>query len=213
MSSKVYTPDPARIGDDTLMRLGVAAALEFPDGSMSASGLRSEAAHGHLEIWRIAGKDYTTRKALKEMREQCARPTTTAQFAQRPQRPPSALDHQGSRAEISTGAGAGERAKAEIALANYLLKNRRPSFGDGHPDQVLIGDCLAEYCEKHGPTIARPDGLALRDRAAGGVFRRSRRVGNDRDTLPRLRELALRADRQARDQDQGTDDQADDGAA
>ena len=37
-------PDPSRIGDDTLMRLAVAAALEFPDGSMSASGLRSEAA-------------------------------------------------------------------------------------------------------------------------------------------------------------------------
>jgi integrase len=63
--------------------------------------------------------------------------------------------------EISTGAGESERAKAEIAFANYLLKNRRPSFGDGHPDQVLIGDCLAEYCEKHGPTIARPDGLAI----------------------------------------------------
>jgi integrase len=63
--------------------------------------------------------------------------------------------------EISTGAGESERSKAEIALANYLVKNRRPAFGDGHPDQVLIGDCLAVYCEKHGPTIARPDGLAL----------------------------------------------------
>jgi integrase len=63
--------------------------------------------------------------------------------------------------EISTGAGESERGKAEIAFANYLVKNRRPAFGDGHPDQVLIGDCLAVYCEKHGPTIARPDGLAL----------------------------------------------------
>ena len=63
--------------------------------------------------------------------------------------------------EISTGFGAGERPKAEIALANYLLKNRRPSFGDGNSAEVLIGDCLAEYCEKHGPTIARPDGLAI----------------------------------------------------
>jgi integrase len=62
---------------------------------------------------------------------------------------------------ISTGAGAGEREKAEIALANYLIKNRQPAFGDGHPAKVLIGDCLAEYCDKHGPTTARPDGLAL----------------------------------------------------
>jgi integrase len=63
--------------------------------------------------------------------------------------------------EIGTGASEGERAKAEAALADYLVKSRQPSFGDGHPAQVLIGDCLAVYCEKHGPTIARPDGLAL----------------------------------------------------
>jgi integrase len=63
--------------------------------------------------------------------------------------------------EVSTGAGASERAKAETALAHYLIRNRQPSFGDGHPDQALIGDALAEYCDKHGPTIARPDGLAL----------------------------------------------------
>ena len=63
--------------------------------------------------------------------------------------------------EISTGCGKGERAKAEIALAEYITKTRRPSFGDGHPHEVLIGDCLSVYCEKHGPTIARPDGLAV----------------------------------------------------
>src|SRR5262249_20035566 len=63
--------------------------------------------------------------------------------------------------EISTGFGQSERAKTEIALANYITRTRQPSFGDGHPDQVLIGDCLAVYCDKHGPTIARPDGLSL----------------------------------------------------
>ena len=63
--------------------------------------------------------------------------------------------------EISTGIGEGERGKAEIAFAEYLVKNRRPSLGDGRPNQVLIGDCLAVYCDKHGPKIARPDGLAL----------------------------------------------------
>jgi hypothetical protein len=64
-------PDPNSIGDETLLRLAVAAALEFPDGSMRASGLRREAQHGRLRIWRIAGKDYTTKQALKEMRGQC----------------------------------------------------------------------------------------------------------------------------------------------
>jgi hypothetical protein len=63
--------------------------------------------------------------------------------------------------EISTGFSQGERAKAEIALANYIVRTRQPSFGDGHPNQVLIGDCLAVYCEKHGPTLARLEGLAL----------------------------------------------------
>lgn len=33
----IKMPDPNSIGDDTLLRLGVAAALEFPDGSMRAS--------------------------------------------------------------------------------------------------------------------------------------------------------------------------------
>src|SRR5262249_36571579 len=64
-------PDPNSVGDDTLLRIGVAAAIEFPDGSMTASGLRAEARHGHLKIWRIAGKDYTTQQALREMRGQC----------------------------------------------------------------------------------------------------------------------------------------------
>jgi D-3-phosphoglycerate dehydrogenase len=35
----IRMPDQNSIGDDTLLRLGVAAALEFPDGSMRASGL------------------------------------------------------------------------------------------------------------------------------------------------------------------------------
>jgi hypothetical protein len=68
----IKLPDPNRISDDTLLRLGVAAALEFPDGSMGVSGLRREAQNGRLKIWRIAGKDYTTKQALKEMRDQCA---------------------------------------------------------------------------------------------------------------------------------------------
>jgi len=62
---------------------------------------------------------------------------------------------------IRTGFGEGERAKAEIALAEYISRTRQPSFGDGRPHQVLIGDCLAVYGDKHGPKIARPDGLAV----------------------------------------------------
>src|SRR5215831_20400979 len=61
----------ADIADDKPIRLSVAAALAFPDGSMTASGLRREAARGRLAIERIAGKDFTTLRAINEMRKRC----------------------------------------------------------------------------------------------------------------------------------------------
>src|ERR1700740_6294 len=59
------------VGDDTPLRLAVAAATAFPDGSMTASGLRRECARGRLVIERIAGKDYTTLANIERMRELC----------------------------------------------------------------------------------------------------------------------------------------------
>ena len=64
-------PPRDQIADDTPLRLDVAAALAYPDGSMTASGLRREAARGRLVIERTAGKDYTTRTAIREMRRLC----------------------------------------------------------------------------------------------------------------------------------------------
>jgi hypothetical protein len=94
-------PDSNSIGDDTLLRLGVAAALEFPDGSISASGLRREAAHGRLKIWRIAGKDYTTKQALKEMRGQCVLPNHHDSSSAAPAKAvaPSGYQRQGARSQ------------------------------------------------------------------------------------------------------------------
>ena len=69
MASKC--PPREDIGEDQPLRLAVAAALAFPDGSMTASGLRREAARGRLAIERIAGKDFTTLRAINQMREQC----------------------------------------------------------------------------------------------------------------------------------------------
>jgi hypothetical protein len=56
---------------DAPLRLSIAATLAFPDGSMTVSGLRREAARGRLRIERIAGKDVTTLAAHKRMRELC----------------------------------------------------------------------------------------------------------------------------------------------
>ena len=63
--------DQAKINSDTPIRLTIAAALAFPDGSMTASGLRRESARGRLVIERIAGKDYTTLANIERMRELC----------------------------------------------------------------------------------------------------------------------------------------------
>ena len=60
-----------QIKPDTPLRLDVAAKLAFPDGSMTASGLRRERARGRLVVERIAGKDYTTLANIERMRELC----------------------------------------------------------------------------------------------------------------------------------------------
>src|ERR1035441_7682302 len=64
-------PSWDEVKPDTPLRLSVAAAVAFPDGTMTASGLRKEAARGRLVIERIAGKDYTTLANIERMRELC----------------------------------------------------------------------------------------------------------------------------------------------
>src|SRR5690348_11126010 len=59
------------LADSVPLRLDAAAKVAFPDGSMTASGLRREAQRGRLVIERVAGKDYTTLAAIKDMRERC----------------------------------------------------------------------------------------------------------------------------------------------
>src|SRR5262245_53631193 len=61
----------SEINPDTPLRLKTAVRLAFPDGGMSVSGLRREAAKGHLAIETIAGKQFTTLNAIEEMRKQC----------------------------------------------------------------------------------------------------------------------------------------------
>jgi hypothetical protein len=66
-----HRPKPDEISPDTPLRLAVAAALAYPDGSMTASGLRREGKRGRLVIERVAGKDYTTLGHIERMRELC----------------------------------------------------------------------------------------------------------------------------------------------
>jgi hypothetical protein len=64
-------PDRAQIRPDQPLRLAVAAALEFPDGSLTVAGLRKERDRGRLDVEMIAGKEYTTLAAIEKMREAC----------------------------------------------------------------------------------------------------------------------------------------------
>jgi hypothetical protein len=71
---RFFQMDSTTLGNvaaDVPLRLSVAAKLAFPDGSMTVSGLRREAARGRLRIERIAGKDFTTLEEIKRMRELC----------------------------------------------------------------------------------------------------------------------------------------------
>lgn len=61
----------AEIGPETPLRLSVAAALAFPGGAITASGLRRERDRGRLVVERIAGKDFTTLANIERMRELC----------------------------------------------------------------------------------------------------------------------------------------------
>src|SRR5262249_28132098 len=59
------------IDDDTPLRLKEAAMLAFPNGGMTAGGLRREANRRRLRLERVAGKDYTQLHQIKRMKERC----------------------------------------------------------------------------------------------------------------------------------------------
>lgn len=64
-------PDRSEVQEDTPLRLEVAAALAFPDGGVSASGLRRERDNGRLVTFFVANKEFTTLEAVKRMIEAC----------------------------------------------------------------------------------------------------------------------------------------------
>src|SRR6266702_94223 len=59
------------VGPDTPLRLSVAAAIAFPDQSISESSLRREAKRGRLTVEIIAGKTFTTLNEIERMRGRC----------------------------------------------------------------------------------------------------------------------------------------------
>jgi len=69
MKIPIAANDNVRPGEP--LRLEDAIKLGFPHGGMTVSGLRREAARGRLVIEKIANKDFTTLRAIEEMRNSC----------------------------------------------------------------------------------------------------------------------------------------------
>jgi hypothetical protein len=80
----------------------VAASIAFPDGTLTAGGLRKEARRGKLKIERIAGKDYTTLASIEAMRHQCLLiPNTSSKQAHQGQSKRSAAVVKAARAKAA----------------------------------------------------------------------------------------------------------------
>jgi hypothetical protein len=60
-----------RVEDDAPLSLKVAAALAFPDGSMTAAALKREIERGTLAFERFGRRVYTTMNDIKRMRDKC----------------------------------------------------------------------------------------------------------------------------------------------
>jgi|ERR1700722_5084592 hypothetical protein len=71
MSGAMSASPPRFVDRNAPLRLARAAELVFPDGGMTASGLRKEAAKGRLTIYRIANKDFATLAAIEDMLAAC----------------------------------------------------------------------------------------------------------------------------------------------
>ncbi|HEY3223013.1 MAG TPA: excisionase [Pseudolabrys sp.] len=122
------TPDNPDINPETPLRLKTAVRLAFPDGGMTVSGLRREAAKGHLAIETIAGKQFTTLNAIGEMRKQCR----DNQRAQGSGLSPSEKKT-GSSANVQRGLSATESTKLARAALEESARTLNARLADTSP--------------------------------------------------------------------------------
>ena len=152
-------PPPDKVTPDTPLRLGVAAALAFPDGSMTASGLRREAERGRLVIERVAGKDFTTLANIEQMRALCRvqakdHGSICAEPAQASAGKQCGLSATGRR-DFATGcvgspADNAPPESAQQALADYIVNKYRPTRKARDIEQIDIADVLSIYLDDCG---------------------------------------------------------------
>jgi hypothetical protein len=112
-------PSPDTITPTTPLRLEVAAALGFPDGSMTTGALRRLAAAQKLAHEKIAGKYFVTLRAIEEMRTACRVPAKAPELNSKK---PATDDNE----PMSSGTGSGPSAlDAMNAIAEELKESLR----------------------------------------------------------------------------------------
>jgi integrase len=139
------------------IRLTVAAKVAFPDGTMTASGLRREAARGRLVVERIAGKDFTTLEHVERMRMLCRVQAKELIFTSRKTRYVGRkiisqsvwIIKDGGR-HIATGCVAGVTEtkpprEAEQALADYIARKYQPARLHRDLEEIDCADVLSIY--------------------------------------------------------------------
>src|ERR1700719_294634 len=125
------------IKPDTPLRLAVAAAIAFPDGSITENSLRRAANDGELGHEILRAKYHTTLSAIADWRALCR------------------VQPKG-RGSGSARKGATPTARSERALGEYLASKYKPNRGrKRHPDQIFVADVLAIYLTDAAPLRAR----------------------------------------------------------
>ena len=179
MASKY--PPREDIGHDQPLRLAVAAALAFPDGSMTASGLRREAARGRLVIERIAGKDYTTLGQYRGNEGAMPRRSKGPRLWLR--ECPARSRPAGSPMPPCGSSRTANTAKARDAAQMIVdeLRRRSPATSDAStsphaeagvrpPAHIPVADVIALYGRDVAPKHSRPRETAQRIAALLGFF-------------------------------------------
>ena len=144
-------PNRDEIEDDTPLRLEAAAALAFPHGGMTASGLRRERDRKRLTTAVIAGKEYTTLAAIRDMVNLCrdARQDRACASKKPSATPPVALSgtpHGSSETESVESA----RAYAKMRLAK--LSEGSPPTSSTKPKRAVRGSASVTRLPFRSPT-------------------------------------------------------------
>ena len=158
MEKKPTGRDAAAIDRSAPLRLADAAAIAYPFGGMTASGLRREANKGRLVIERTAGKDYTTLAAIDEMRARCRIEA---------KEPASGSGRRGGKRKPSGSSATAPSASAQDALLATVakLKGSSPPGASAHDAALAI----AERRKAGSPRTATDDAFRarLRNRKGG----------------------------------------------